>query len=48
MNLLVKHADALFFPNTRELLKILAILQIGSTEAERSFSCVTEKITHMA
>ena len=38
--LLSKHADNLFFPNVRELLKILAILPIGSMEAERSFSCV--------
>ena len=38
--LLSKHAYNLFFPNVRELLKILAVLPIGSTEAERSFSCV--------
>ena len=38
--LLSSHADNLFFPNIRELLKILAVLPIGSTEAERSFSCV--------
>ena len=39
-SLLAKYADSIFFPNTRELLKILAVLPIGSTEAERSFSCV--------
>ena len=39
-SLLSKHADNMFFPNIRELLKILAVLPIGSTEAERSFSCV--------
>ena len=38
--LLSSHADNLFFPNIRELLKILAVLPIGSTEAERLFSCV--------
>ena len=32
------HADGIFFSNIRELLKILAVLPIGSTEAERSFS----------
>ena len=30
----------IFFPNIRELLKILAVLPIGNTEAERSFSCL--------
>lgn len=39
-SLLEKYADSIFFPNTRELLKILAVLPIGNTEAERSFSCV--------
>lgn len=39
-SLLTNKADELFFPNVRELLKILAILPMGSTEAERSFSCV--------
>ena len=39
-SLLSLHADATFFPNIRELLKILAVLPMGSTEAERSFSCV--------
>jgi hypothetical protein len=38
--LLAKHADSIFFPNIRELLKILAVLPMGSSEAERSFSCV--------
>ena len=40
ISLLSKHADTMFFPNIRELLEILAVLPIGSTEAERSFSCV--------
>lgn len=39
-SLLSSHADALFYPNVRELLTILAVLPIGSTEAERSFSCL--------
>ena len=38
--LIAKHADEIFFPNVRELLKILAVLPIGSVEAERLFSCV--------
>jgi hypothetical protein len=38
--LLAVHADTIFFPNVRELLKILAVLPIGSCEAERSFSCM--------
>ena len=33
-------ADNIFFPNVRELLKILAVLSMGSTKAERSFSSV--------
>ena len=39
-SILATHADNIFFPNVRELLKILAVLPIGSTEAERSFSCI--------
>ena len=39
-SLLANHADSMFFPNVRELLKVLAVLPLGSTEAERSFSCV--------
>ena len=35
-----KHADNLFFPNVRELLKILPVLLIGGTDAERSISFV--------
>lgn len=35
--LLAKHADNIFFPNVKELLKILAVLPMGSTEAERYF-----------
>ena len=38
--LLTSHADNRFFPNVRELLKIPAVLPVGSTEAERSFSCL--------
>ena len=38
-SIMASHADGIFFPNIRELLKILAVLPIGSTEAERSFSC---------
>ena len=34
------HADGIFFPIIRELLKLLVVLPIGSTEAERSFSCL--------
>ena len=34
-----KPANKTFFPNVRELLIILAVLPIGSTEAGRSFSC---------
>ena len=39
-SIIASHVDGIFFPNIRELLKILAILPIGSTEAERSFSCL--------
>ena len=55
--LLSKHANNLFSPNFRELLKILSVLPIGSTEAEWSFSCVrtwlrstmtTEKLSDLA
>ena len=38
-SIIASHTDGIFFPNIRELLKILAVLPIGSTEAERSFSC---------
>ena len=38
-SLLAKHADNIF-PNVRELLKILAVLPMGSTEVERSFSSI--------
>ena len=38
--LLAKHADNIFFPNVRENLKILAVLPMGSKDAERSFSCI--------
>ena len=36
--LLSVDADPIFFPNVRELLCILAVLPVGSAEAERSFS----------
>ena len=39
-SLLAKHADNIYFPNVRELLKILAVLPMGSTDVERSFSCI--------
>ena len=39
-SIIASHAVGIFFPNIRELLKILAALPIGSTEAERSFSCL--------
>lgn len=39
-SIVANHADNIFFPNIRELLIILAVLPIGSTEAERSFSCL--------
>ncbi|PFX17857.1 52 kDa repressor of the inhibitor of the protein kinase [Stylophora pistillata] len=39
-SILASHADGIFFPNIRELLKIPAVLPNGSTEAERSFSCL--------
>ena len=38
--LLAKHADNIFFPNVTELLKIIAVLPMRSTGAERSFSCI--------
>ena len=42
-SLLCEDADHIFFPNVRELLCIfLAILPIGSTEAERSFLCLRQ------
>ena len=40
--LLCQDADPIFFPNIRELLCVLAVLPIGSTEAERSFSCLRQ------
>ena len=40
-SIIASHADGIFFPNVRELLKILAVLAIGSTEAERSFSSLS-------
>ena len=41
-NLLCEDADPIFFPNVRELLTILAVLPIGSVQAERSFSCLRQ------
>ena len=41
-HLLSEDADPIFFPNVRELLCILSVLPIGSTEAERSFSCLRQ------
>ena len=35
-------ADPVFFPNVREILCILAVLPVGSREAERSFSCLRQ------
>jgi len=40
--LLSEDVDPIFFPNVRELFCILAVLPIGSTEAERSFSCLRQ------
>ena len=40
--LLCEDADPAFFPNVRELLCILAVLPVGSAEAERSFSCLRQ------
>lgn len=42
MSLLKLDANSIFYPNVRELLCILAVLPIGSTEAERSFSCLRQ------
>ena len=39
--LLTSYADITFFPNVGELLKILAVLPLGSTEVEHSLSCLT-------
>ena len=39
-SIIASHGDGIFFPNMRELLKILGVLPVGSTEAERSFSCL--------
>ena len=40
--LLCEDAESVFFPNVRELLCILAVLPVGSAEAERSFSCLLQ------
>ena len=40
--LLSEDADLLFLSNVRELLCILAVLPVGSVEAERSFSCLRQ------
>ena len=39
-SIIASNADGIFFLNIRELLKILAVLPIGSTEAEKAFSCL--------
>lgn len=39
-SIIANHADEIFSPNVHELLKILAVLPVGGTEAERSFSCL--------
>ena len=41
-DLLCEDADPIFFPNIRKLLTILAVLPIGSVQAERSFSCLRQ------
>ena len=46
--LLTSYADNTFFPNVRELLKILAVLPVGSTEAEHSFILLLKVPAHMA
>ena len=38
--LLAQNAVPVFFPNIREFLCTLAVLPFGSSEAERSFSCL--------
>ena len=48
--LIETRANNMFFPNIRELLTILAMLQMGSTEAERSLhawlrnAVITERV----
>ena len=46
--LLSSHADNLFFPNIRELLKILAVLPIGSTEAWLRSRMTTDRLSDLA
>ena len=46
--LLTSYGDNKFFPNVRELLKILAVLPVGSTEAERSCILLLKAPAHMA
>ena len=43
--LLAQNADPVFFPNIRELLCILAVLPVGSSEAEQSFSWLRSTMT---
>ena len=49
-----QHAENIFFPNVRELLKILVVLPMESTEVERSFSfmritiMITERLSDLA
>ena len=39
-SIIASHADSFFLSQIYVLLKILAVLPIGGTEAERSFSCL--------
>ena len=41
-NILKQHADATFFPNIPELLKILSIIPVGSGGGEVFFLCKTD------
>ena len=43
--LLSEDADPIFYPNVQELLCILAVIPIGSAEAEMSFSCLRQMHT---
>ena len=44
-SIIASHAVGIFFPNIRELLKILAALPIGSTEAAKGHSPVSTDST---
>ena len=45
IHFIASHADCIFFPNIRELLKILAVLPTGSTEAAKGHSPVSTDST---